>query len=497
MNDSFVDEKVGIDQIRHACKSSLYFLCTQMLGYSDWDIVHDELEVFLNKPSRRKALLIPRGHLKSSIVTIGKTIQIMLQNPNSRILIANQVWDISRKFLFEIKEHLERSNLKHIFGNFVSEKWNADTMVIAQRTRAVKEASVTTTGTEAESTGGHFDVIILDDLIGLQNSMTQELRDKAKRFRRSMINLLEPDGLLIEVGTRWHLDDTFAELIEKEMKYYDVMTRQVLENGRIIFPKKFSKHFNPQTKSWEFSKEQSMDFINYLRESLTPAEFSSQYMNNPIDEENQIFKPAFFKRYDRRPENLYLAMTIDPAISDKQSADYSAIVVSGMDHEHQIYVLDYIRGRWTPHELIDRIFTTYVKWKPSAIGLECVAYQKSLKYFIEEKMMIHGVHFPIEEIKRGSNASKEFRIKALEPYYRGGRVFHASWMKDLEDELSTFPKGKHDDLIDALSDHLELLLPGSIDRSFQVPAGSWESARQDARRFNTRYRSFFKEVANG
>lgn len=482
-----------LDLAKEASQKSLKFLCTEMLGYGDWDVVHDELEVFLNRPSKRKALMIPRGHLKTSIGTIGKTIQILLNEPNARILIANQVWDISRKILFEIKEHLERSNLKHLFGDFVSEKWNADTIVIKQRTKAVKEASITTTGTEAESTGGHFDYIILDDLIGLQNSMTFELREKAKRFRRSMINLLEPHGVLLEIGTRWHLDDTFSEILEKEMKYYDVMVRQVVENGRIIFPKKFSKRFNPARKDWEFSAQPCMDFIQYLRESLTTGEFSSQYMNNPIDEENQIFRASFFKRYERRPDNLYLAMTVDPAISDKQTADYSAIVVAGMDHDHQVYVLDYIRGRWTPHELIQNIFTTYLKWKPNAIGLETVAYQKSLKYFLEEKMMMTGTHFPIEEVKRGGNASKEFRIKALEPYYRGGRVFHAAWMKDLEDELVTFPKGKHDDLIDALSDQLELLLPGSVQNNFRIPWGSWEASRQTARRFNQTYKSFFHE----
>jgi predicted phage terminase large subunit-like protein len=486
-----VSESLLIAQ--EACKKSLKFLCTEMLGYKDWDTIHDELEVFLNRPSKRKALLVPRGHLKTSIVTIGKTTQILLNEPNARILIANQVWDISRKMLFEIKEHLERSNLKHLFGDFVSDKWNADTIVIRQRDRAIKEASITTTGTEAESTGGHFDYIILDDLIGHQNSATFELREKAKRFRRSMFNLIEPDGLVLDVGTRWHLDDCFSEIIEKESKYYDIMIRQVVENGRIIFPKKFSKRFNATRKTWEYSETPCMDYINYLRETLTTSEFSSQYMNNPVDEENQVFKPAYFKKYERRPENLYLAMTVDPAISDKQGSDYSVIVVAGMDDQHNIYVMDYVRGHWTPHELIERMFTTYLKWKPSAIGLETVAFQKSLKYFLEEKMMMLGVHFPIEEIRRGSNASKEFRIKALEPYYRGGRVYHASWMKDLEDELVTFPKGKHDDIIDALSDQLELLLPGSVDHSFQIPPGSWEDIRQTARRMNMQYRSFFQE----
>jgi len=54
------------------------------------------------------------------------------------------------------------------------------------------------------------------------------------------------------------------------------------------------------------------------------------------------------------------------------------------------------------------------------------------------------------------------RVKSLEPFYRRGDVFHHESMrgKELETQLATFPRGKHDDTIDALSYSLQLLLPG-------------------------------------
>jgi predicted phage terminase large subunit-like protein len=490
-------QKVTIEEIQEACKTSLYFLCTQMLGYQDWDKVHDEVEVFLAKPASKKALLIPRNHLKTSMVTIGKTIQYILRNPNVRVLIANQVWDMSRKMLSEIKGQLEISNLPKVFGEFRSESWNQDAIVVRGRTKALKEPTILTTGIEAETTGGHFDVIILDDLVGHQNCQTPEQREKAKRFRRSMINLLEPGGVLIEVGTRWHLDDTFSEVFEKESEYYDIMIRKVIENGRIIFPKKFNQAWNPTTKTFSQVPYTCMDFIDHLKKSMTPAEFAAQYLNNPIDEENQLFKPAYFKYYDRRPERLYISMTLDPAISEKQAADYFAINVCGMDENYNIYVLDTLKGHWKVSEQVDNIFSMYEKWKPSAVGLEVIAYQKALKGWLEEKMRQRGVHFPITELKRNTNESKEFRIKAMEPFYREGKVFHASWMKGLEEELLTFPKGKHDDEIDALASQLDLLVPGDSAASEGIPVGSWEAAFQDARKHNAPYRDFFHETLNG
>lgn len=491
---------ITIEDLKEACQNDLHFLCTQMLKYTDWDTVHDEGEVFLARPSSKKAILWPRGHLKTSMITIGKSIQHVLKDPNVRILIANQVWDISRKMLSEIKEHLDaKSELPKIFGEFKSELWNQDVITIRQRTRALKEPTIATTGVEAEQTGGHFDVIFLDDLTGLQNSQTPEQREKVKRFRRSMINLLEPGGKLYELGTRWHLDDTFSEIFEKEKEYYDIMIRQVVEDGKIIFPSKFNLRFDSVRKTWTPTSDHCMDYIQHLKKSMTPAEFSAQYMNSPIDEENQLFKPAYFHYFDRRPDRLYVSMTIDPAISEKQSADYFAITVTGMDEKYDIYVLDRIRGHWSVAQAIDNIFSMYNKWRPSVVGMETIAFQKAIKQWLENSMRERNIHFPVEELKRNTNESKEFRIKALEPFYREGKVFHAAWMKggDLEEELLTFPKGKHDDLIDSLASHLALLVPGDAASAEQIPAGSWEHAFQEARKFNQPFGNFFHEVANG
>lgn len=492
--------EISIEEVREACQTDLHFLCTEMLKYSDWDTVHDEGEVFLARPSAKKAILWPRGHLKTSMITIGKAIQHLLANPNTRILIANQVWDIARKMLSEIKEHLDgKSQLSLIFGGFKSDFWNQDAITIRQRDKALKEPTIATTGVEAEQTGGHFDVIFLDDLTGLQNSQTPEQREKTKRFRRSMINLLEPGGKLYEIGTRWHLDDTFSEIFEKEKEYYDIMIRQVVENGKVIFPSKFNMKFDPVRKTWLQVSEHCMDYINHLKKSMTPSEFSAQYMNQPIDEENQLFKPTYFKYWTERPQRLFISMTMDPAISEKQSADYFAITVAGMDDKYNIYAMDRLRGHWNVGNAIDNIFSVYNKWHPTAVGMETISFQKAIKAWLENSMREKGIYFPVEELKRNTNESKEFRIKALEPFYREGKVFHAEWMKggDLEEELLTFPKGKHDDLIDSLASHLQLLVPGDSIPEQGIPVGSWESAFQEAKKFNQPYSSFFHEVANG
>lgn len=492
-------ETISVDQVKDACKKSLYFLCTQILGFKDWGKVHDDLEKVVNRKSRKKLILVPRGHLKTSMITKGFSIQSILRDPNIRILITNQVWDKAREMLYEIKQMLEdKSILPKLFGDFVSDRWREDDIVIKQRTKALAAPTIGTSGVEAELTSSHYDLIFCDDLQGEKNFQTPEQREKVKRYYRSMMDLLEPGGLMIVIGTRWHLDDVYQYIIDNESEYYDITVRKVIEDGKIIFPEKFSKRFDSVLKSWFAVKEQCMDFITYLKKRPS-EEFSSQYMNEPISIENQTFKREYFQYFERRPERLFVAMSIDPAISEKQSADYFAIRVDAMDENYNIYVLDYLRGHWKIAESVDNVFNTYNKWKPSVVGLETVAYQKALKYVLEEAMRRRGVHFPITELKRNTNETKEFRIKALEPFYREGKVFHAGWMKDreLEEELQTFPKGKHDDLIDAGASMLELLVPGDSQAALDTPVGSWEAAFQEATSQRTGHRDFFHESLNG
>jgi len=44
-------------------------------------------------------------------------------------------------------------------------------------------------------------------------------------------------------------------------------------------------------------------------------------------------------------------------------------------------------------------------------------------------------------------------------------------MKSLEEELLQFPRGKHDDEIDALASQLELLVPGDSQAMEGIPIG--------------------------
>ena len=192
---------------------------------------------------------------------------------------------------------------------------------------------------------------------------------------------------------------------------------------------------------------------------------SAQYMLNPIPTEDQIFRPPFktFEETDLRGIDLKKFVSVDPAISEEKSADYSAMVCVGVDRNNDWYILDVWHDRVKPKRLIDQIFYWNEKWKPVSVGLETVSFQRALQYFMYDEMKKRNLTVPLKELGN-TNRTKGDRIRGLQPRYEMGSIFHPQktaipMVDSLEDELLRFPKGKNDDLIDALASCLELAFP--------------------------------------
>lgn len=198
-------------------------LCKFGLGMTKWDDnLHQWVQNALEQPGKEKLFLLPRGHLKTSIITVGWTIQQVLRNPNVRILINNAVWDNARIILNQISDLLTTgSPLPAIFGQFRTAKcrWTRDELEVAQRTSGVhREATFMTAGVESAKTGLHFDIIVNDDIVIRENVTTADQIQKVTNVHRDCYALLDPGGKLIDVGTRWAMGDIYGQIISSNMR---------------------------------------------------------------------------------------------------------------------------------------------------------------------------------------------------------------------------------------------------------------------------------------
>ncbi len=201
-------------------KRSLYDTCKTLLGMKDINPrTHGRVIDLLSDDSIKKKLVVmPRGSLKSSICSVGYPIWRLLNNPDLRFMIDSSLYTNSRNFIKEIKGHLESSRVMGIYGSFKSENnWSDGELTIKQRKRVVKEPSVMASGVAANKVSVHCDEIIHDDLNTEDNSRTPELASKVLDHYKRNISILEPDGTILVVGTRYSALDVIASIIENEM----------------------------------------------------------------------------------------------------------------------------------------------------------------------------------------------------------------------------------------------------------------------------------------
>lgn len=213
-----------------------------------------------------------------------------------------------------------------------------------------------------------------------------------------------------------------------------------------------------------FPEKLTEEFLQNVKESQGSYMYSNQYDNEVIPLDSQSFKKDWFKYYKELPEKLHYFAFIDPAISQADSADFTGCVVCGVDVDNNRYVVFARRYKITPTEIVKLIFDVNKKFKPKAFGLEEVAYQKSLLYFTAEEMKRRNETVPMVGVKPPTDKTKQMKILEMVPRFEWGHVYLSQGLSDLENELLTFPRGGHDDLIDALASMNTIIYPPAKDK---------------------------------
>lgn len=489
---------VGLQQVAERCKHDLFYLCKYILAsnptliteHTHRDVceitksllpgftpetrvefnpitryIGDKVDTKLSDqfdPNRNKLLvLLPRGTFKSSIITVGFTLQYILNDPDARILIDSETYGKSKNFLAEIKGHLEsnpkyRAVFKQIHGVFPDDtrkdssvRWTDAAVDLACRTIKKKEPSISCSGVDRSINGMHFDLIIEDDLHSEKNVTNKEQIQQVIDHRKLANSLLDPGMPKITIGTRWDFQDAYNDALTTQRMSYNIILRKAIEDdGSLFFPERLTK---------AFLDEQRRDQGSYI--------YSCQYMNNPVDDETATFKHDYFQKMDwdlvkDKPINWFLA--IDPSMEGPYS-DYAAFVLAGFDAEQNLYVRQIHRAKMNYAGIITLMFDWNQRYQPRRIALETIATQSNIMYMLNAEQKQRGVWLPLKEIKSRSN-TKEDRIRALAPYYEFRRVYHVTecnQLDELEYELTHFPKGENDDIIDALATILDIATPPS------------------------------------
>ena len=267
------------EQKRIRGKEDLLYLCHDILGYSEVDkLVHKKLDSVINSKSKRKLILLPRGFFKSTIATIGHTVQLILNNRDIRVLIDSEVLDNAQKFIGQVKKHLRDPKFVELYGDMVSDKHRETAREFTVTGRTVdnlKEGTVSATGVGTVNVGMHYDYIIADDLHSEKNVGTKEQIDKVISHYRLLLSLLEPGGTLIIIGclvkgTKVLMADGTWKAIEKirvdeEVKSWDNNGIMVNKRVEAVIPQGKAKVYELRTGNHVIKATGNHPFLTSLK----------------------------------------------------------------------------------------------------------------------------------------------------------------------------------------------------------------------------------------
>jgi phage terminase large subunit-like protein len=342
---------------------------------------------------------------------------------------------------------VESNELYHLFFPdrvpvFNKVRWS-DSCACLARPVDFPEGTFESAGVGTNIIRRHFNIIIEDDtvapkkdeLTGEEAMPSKDDIEKAVGFHKLTIPLLinEEDERIV-IGTRWASYDLINYV--KENEKFDTYDRPCrLENGKPLY-KRFS-----QAR------------LDTIRAAMGVYMFSCLYENKPLAKEFMAFNPDWFRYYEEGEMGEVEGglVTVDPADppTGKASQDYSAIVAVAHT-KRGLYVRGYRHKRVSDKQMIDETFDLADQFGFIKIRLETNRYAHLAAAFREE-MKRRDKYYVIDEVK-AKRINKEARIKnRLSPLFENGVIYLKRGMRELETELTTFPYGRHDDLIDALA----------------------------------------------
>ncbi len=342
---------------------------------------------------QKVAIAAPRGHAKSTAITHAFILACVCFRIKSFVLLVSDTESQAVEFLGDIRAELEDNEALRATFNIRTIIKSNDTNVIVLLNDGHK-FRIIAKGSEQKIRGIKWlgkrpDLIVGDDLENDEIVMNPERREKFRKwFMKALLPCGSDDCWVRIVGTILHLDSMLQRLLEdKTWKnlFYEACTGDF---KNILWPEQFS------------SERLRGIYEGYLAQG-DPEGFAQEYRNTPVAIENAFFNPDYFFDIERSEggtpslPNLEYFAAADFAISEKEKADSTAIIVGGMSPEGILHVVDLKLGKWDSERIIEELIDTQKMYNINAFVFETAKIDKAIGPFLDREMMRRRVYLNI------------------------------------------------------------------------------------------------------
>ncbi len=415
--------------------------------------VHEKYHKYLVPTERLAGAMFvePREHGKTVRWSFAYTLWRVLSGKSRYVLLIGAAAESAVENLTNIKIELEENEaILEDFGDLRGKEWRKD------RLELTVGSCIQAKGAGASMRGTRFrqyrpDLIILDDILKDSAVDSPTLRNGISRWLKKVVFNLGKTAFIIWVNTIFHSDDPISrlmrELEEGTLKRWIAVRLDCYRpDGEPLWPEHWSKEALAE-------KQAQLGF----------DVFSTEYRNEPLSDEERIIKPEWIETNwyttDELPplETLRIFGGVDPATGKH---DRTAILTLGVDRLGRIWELDTWAKVCSESETVQQLIIKHSKYAYELIAWEEVTFSGIYANYVSSMAAEQNVYLPIRKVKAGTD-SKIARVRSISPLIENGIIrIRKNGAKDLIDELASFPKGRFDDMCDALAYAVKIVSSG-------------------------------------
>ena len=395
---------------------------------------------------KRLIINMPPRHTKSEFASHLFPAYLLGKNPKLKIIEATHTADLAINFGRKVRDLIDSEDYNQLFPET---ELKADSRS-AGKWLTNKGGEYYAAGTGGALAGRGADLFIIDDPHSEQDAMSDKALDEAYEwFMTGPRQRLQPGGAIVIVMTRWSKKDLTGRLIKKMAQEKGADQWEVIEFPAIL------PSGNPLWANFW-----SKDELESIKASVSPSKWAAQYMQRPTGEGISIIPKDWFNVWEQEkpPKCDYLIQSYDTAFLKSERADFTAITTWGVfypegkigeemydGNEAHLILIDCVKERFDFPELKQEAMRLYEYWEPDNVIIEAKGSGLPL---IQE---LRRIGIPVNTFSPGKGQDKIARLNSVSPIFQDGRV----WVPDnrfgeeLMEEVSDFPGGENDDLVDA------------------------------------------------
>ena len=458
--------------------------------------LYDLLDKITIERGKKIAIAAPRDFGKSTMITLIYIAYCICYSKEKFMVVISNTASQACQMLDNIKKELTENELLRVdfpeifefkFG-FKQLRWREGDVITRNNIR------IMAFGSGQNPRGRRFGsarptLIIADDLENAENTFSQDARDKTRDwFEKSILKLGSEITNYIFIGNLYHPYSLLGEYTSTDTNqtwikkvYSAIMTWPM----RMDLWDKWSNIYNSR-EAFKDALGPEAAFL-YYRENkaamdegaklLWPARYSlynlmkvreendfsfmSELQNTPLNPKECLIdtdKIVYWDHDDKSTDDLLRSLGgnvkfyigCDPSLGlSTVKGDYSAIVVLAKDEVSKtLYIVEADIKRRPIEEIADDLIAYCLRYKPTKVGIEGNHFQIVLVNIVKYKAKEIGLYPPIEEVI--NKVDKIARIQSLRPRIKSGNLQFSKKRRHLLEEARYFPKGRHDDGLDAL-----------------------------------------------